>query len=178
MSRQGEFHGILAEFGDPEALLAAVRRARSLGYERLDAFTPFPVEGLAEELGLQTTPLPKVVFLGGALGAIIAVAIQVGMNVLNYPVPVGGRPLLSTPMFVVVTFELTILGAAIFAVLGMLALNRLPMPYHPVFNVPAFALASTDRFFLLVQEDSRFNRNDARGFVQELLPKGMWDVET
>ncbi|MBV8878931.1 MAG: DUF3341 domain-containing protein [Planctomycetaceae bacterium] len=179
MSRKGDYYGILAEFGDPETLLEAVRRARAAGYERLDAFTPFPVEGLAEELGLRSTAVPKVVFAGGLIGAIGGYLLQYGLNVVDYPINVGGRTLHSTPMFLIVTFELTILLAALAAVLGMLALNRLPMPYHPVFNVPDFVLASTDRFFIVLEAgDSRFDAAGARTFLQGLAPKGVWDVET
>lgn len=170
--------GVLAEFGDPEALLAAVRRAREAGCRRMDAFTPFPVEGLAEELGLRDTAVPAVVFVGGLIGAATGYLLQVGLNVLDYPINVGGRPLHSVPMFLVVTFELTILAAALAAVLGMLALNRLPMPYHPVFNVPGFALASTDRFFLLIEAaDPLFDPVRARRFLEGLGPKGVWDVD-
>lgn len=178
MTRHGKLHGILAEFSDPDALLEAVRKTRSAGYKGLDAFTPFPVEGLAEELGLRSAGVAPLVFLGGLLGAAGGYAMQVGLNVFDYPIDVGGRPLHSVPMFLIVTFELTILGAALAAVLGMLALNRLPMPHHPVFNVPDFALASTDRFFLLLEAaDPKFERETARRFLAGLGPKGVWDVE-
>jgi hypothetical protein len=179
MSRRGDLYGVLAEFGTPEELLAAARRARAEGYRRMDAFTPFPVEGLAEELGFQRTAVPMVVLAGGILGAVGGYVLQVALNVVDYPVNVGGRPLHSVPMFVIVTFELTILVAALFAVLGMLALNRLPMPYHPVFNVPEFALASTHRFFLVVEAgDPRFERARLREFLRGLQAKEVWDVDT
>ena len=169
--------GLLAEFGDQDALLEAARRARAEGYSHLDAYTPYPVDGLAEELGFRTTRVPLVVLIGGILGGAGGYLLQVWLNVWNYPLNVGGRPLNSVPSWIIVTFELTILGAALFAVLGMLALNGLPMPYHPVFNVPEFALASTNRFFLLIEAaDSRFDRLLTREFVARLGPKGVWDV--
>lgn len=179
MSRRGDFHGFLAEFGDGESLLAVVRHLREEGFRRMDAFTPFPVEGLAEELGFRKTGLPRIVFAGGVLGAVGGYLMQYWLNVRDYPINVGGRPLHSAPMFLVVAFELTILVAALAAVLGMLALNRLPMPYHPVFNVPAFALASTDRFFLVVEAaDPRFDRDRLRRVLLDLSAKGVWDVAT
>jgi hypothetical protein len=160
-------------------LLEAARRAREAGYDRMDAFTPFPVEGLAEELGFRRTAVPLVTLVGGILGAVGGYFLQVALNVLDYPINVGGRPLHSVPMFLIVTFELTILVAALFAVLGMLALNRLPMPYHPVFNVPAFALASTNRFFLVIEStDPRFDRGPTREFLKSVAAKEVWDVET
>jgi len=179
VSRRGDVYGLLAEFGDPDRLLEAVRRAREAGYERMDAFTPFPVEGLAEELGFHRSAVPAVVLAGGLLGGAGGYLLQVGLNVIDYPINVGGRPIHSAPMFIIVTFELTILVAALFAVLGMLALNKLPMPYHPVFNVPDFALASTNRFFLAIEAtDERFDAARTREFLQGLGAKGVWDVET
>lgn len=179
MSRRGDVYGLLAEFGDPESILEAVRRAREAGYRRMDAFTPFPVEGLSEELGFHRSAVPAVVLTGGLIGAVGGYLLQYWLNVLDYPINVGGRPLHSAPMFVIVAFELTILAAALFAVLGMLALNKLPMPYHPVFNVPDFALASTNRFFLAIEAaDGRFDPVGTREFLQALGPKGVWDVET
>jgi hypothetical protein len=179
MSRRGDRYGVLAEFGSPGELLEAARRARAEGYRRMDAFTPFPVEGLAEELGFRRTAVPMVALVGGILGAVGGYLLQVALNVVDYPVNIGGRPLHSAPMFVIVTFELTILAAALFAVLGMLALNGLPMPYHPVFNVPEFALASTNRFFLVVEAaDPRFELARLREFLRSLPAKEVWDVET
>jgi hypothetical protein len=176
--RHSGLHGLLAEFGDQEALLDAARRVRVQGYTFMDAYTPYPVEGLAEELGFRTTRVPLVVLIGGLLGASGGYFLQVWLNVLDYPINVGGRPLNSIPSWIIVTFELTILCAALFAVLGMLALNGLPRPYHPVFNVPEFALASTNRFFLAVEaRDPRFDARSTREFLESLGPKGVWDVE-
>jgi hypothetical protein len=176
--RHSGLHGLLAEFGDQDALLEAARRIRATGYTFVDAYTPYPVDGLAEELGFRTTRVPLVVLVGGILGAVGGYFLQYWLNVLNYPINVGGRPLNSIPAWVIVTFELTILTAAIFAVFGMLALNGLPRPYHPVFNVPEFALASTNRFFFAVDaRDPRFDPKDTRRFLESLGPKGVWDVE-
>jgi hypothetical protein len=176
--RHSGLHGLLAEFGDQEALLDAARRVRVQGYSFVDAYTPYPVEGLAEELGFRTTRVPLVVLVGGILGACGGYFLQVWLNVLDYPINVGGRPLNSIPSWIIVTFELTILTAALFAVLGMLALNGLPRPHHPVFNVPEFALASTNRFFLAVEaRDPRFDPRSTREFLEGLGPKGVWDVE-
>jgi hypothetical protein len=177
--REPRLFGLLVEFGNQEALLEATRRIRASGYEKLDAYTPYPVEGLAEELGFRSTKVPLVVLTGGILGGGGGYFLQYWLNVLDYPLNVGGRPVNSIPSWVIVTFELTILTAAIFAVLGMLALNRLPMPHHPVFNVPEFALASTNRFFLAVEAaDPRFDPEGTRDFLSSLGPKGVWDIET
>lgn len=175
---QPRLYGVLAEFGDEAGLLRAARESRAAGYVRLDAYTPYPVEGLAETLGFHTTRVPLLVLLGGLLGGAGGYALQVWLNVWDYPINVGGRPLNSVPSWIIVTFEMTILGGALFAVLGMLALNRLPMPYHPVFNVPAFALASTSRYFLVVEAaDPRFERAAVRSLLERLEAKGVWDVE-
>ena len=139
---QPGLYGLMAEFEAPEALLEAARRAYVTGYRHMDAYSPFPVEGLAAAIGFQRTQLPLVVLLGGIIGGVGGFLLQYYAAVIDYPLNVGGRPLNSWPAFIPVTFELTILMAALFAVLGMLALNGLPMPYHPVFNVPRFALAS------------------------------------
>ena len=171
--------GVLAEFGEEERLLHAARRARAAGYTRMDAYTPYPVEGLAEALGFEKTRVPLLVLVGGILGGLGGYGLQVWLNYWNYPINVGGRPINSIPSWIIVTFELTILGAAVFAVLGMLGLNRLPMPHHPVFSVPEFALATTNRFFLAIEaEDPRFDLGQVREFLQNLGPKGVWDIET
>jgi hypothetical protein len=141
--------GFLGEFDTVEDLVAAVRAAKRAGYKRLEAYTPMPVEEVIEELG-HGNRLPLVVLIGGLVGAVLGFSLQYYASVIAYPVNVGGRPLNSWPSFIVITFEMTILCAALSAVLGMLALNGLPQPYHPVFNVPMFALASRNRFFLLI----------------------------
>jgi hypothetical protein len=143
--------GLLAEFETADAVLAAARGLHAEGYRRMDAYTPFPVEGLADALGFHRNRLPAVVLAGGLLGGAGGYLLQAYAAVLDYPLNVGGRPLHSWPAFIPITFELTILCAALAAVLGMLGLNGLPMPYHPVFAVERFEHASRDRFFLLVE---------------------------
>lgn len=173
-----ELHGLLAEFATPVELLEAARRAHADGYRRMDAYTPLPVEGLAEALGFGATRLPWVVLAGGLLGGFGGLAMQYWMNAVDHPLNVGGRPEASWPAFVVIAFELTILCASLAAVLGMLAMNGLPMPYHPVFNVPRFALATRDRFFLCIEaRDPRFDRDATRAFLQGLKPHEVSDVE-
>ena len=138
MATTSSSYGLMAEFNSPEALLEAVRKCYAAGYRRMDAYSPFPVEHLAEALGFHRTRLPLLVLIGGIVGCAGGFYLQYWTSVVDYPLNVGGRPLNSWPSFVIVTFELTILCAALSAVLGMLALNGLPMPYHPVFNVSRF----------------------------------------
>jgi hypothetical protein len=169
--------GLLAEFHDANALVEAAARVREAGYRRIDAYTPFPVEGLAELLGFHERKLPLLVLFGGLAGCAAGYGLQYWVSVIAYPLNVGGRPLHSWPAFIPVTFEMTILAAAFTAVLGMLALNGLPMPYHPVFNVPRFALASRDRFFLLIEAtDPRFHPEETRRFLKGLGPREVSDV--
>lgn len=173
-----DVYGLMAEFDEATELLEAAKRARDEGYHRLDAFSPFPVEGLSPVVGLPHTSLARIVFAGGVLGGIVAIGMQYYATVIDYPINVGGRPLNSWPMYVPVTFELVILFAGIAAVLGMLALNGLPMPYHPVFNVPAFKEASRERFFLLIMaEDPDFEYEKTWRFLQSLQPLEVHVVE-
>src|SRR5262249_29228963 len=148
MSDRPPIYGLLAEFDEANALVAATRRAHEAGFRRMDAYSPFPIEELSDALGLRKTRLPLLWLVGGLLGGGGGYLLPSWTAPARHPINVGGRPLSSWPAFIPVTFELTILGASLFAVLGMLALNGLPMPYHPVFNVPRFALATRDRFFL------------------------------
>jgi hypothetical protein len=172
-----ELFGLLAEFDDPAGVLAAARQAHRAGYRRLEAYSPFPVHGLAEALGKRPTRLPLITLLGGLLGGLGGYALQYWVSVVNYPFNVGGRPPHSWPAFLPVVFELAVLGAAVFSVLGMLALNGLPMPYHPVFNVPQFKLASRDRFFLSIQaDDPQFEREATRTFLDELHPLAVHEI--
>jgi Protein of unknown function (DUF3341) len=177
VNKETPIYGMLAEFDNPDELLQAVRRTRAAGYRKMDAYTPFPVEHLSEELGFHQTALPLLVFIGGLAGCVGGFALQYWISAINYPLNIGGRPLNSWPAFIPVTFELTILVAALSAVLGMLALNRLPMPYHPLFNSPRFALASRNRFFLCIESvDRKFNREETAKFLSELNPKGVSEV--
>src|SRR5712691_4252077 len=169
MHTPSSLYGVLAEFSTPDELLAATRGARQAGYRQMDAYTPFPVEGLAEALGFQRTGLPFLVLLGGIVGGVGGYVMQYWMAAIDYPLNVGGRPLHSWPAFIPVTFELTILVAALAAVLGMLALNGLPMPYHPLFNMRRFVLATHDRLMLCIEaRDQKFDAEGTRRFLEAL----------
>jgi hypothetical protein len=178
MSVRPSIYGLLAEFGDPNALVTATRQAYEKGYRRLDAYSPFPIEELSEAIGFRKTRLPLIVLIGGVLGCATGFGMQYYSAVISYPLDVGGRPLDSWPAFIPITFELTILGAALSAVLGLLALNGLPMPYHPVFNVPSFALATRDRFFLCIEAiDPAFDRAETAGFLRGLGAREVTEVD-
>jgi hypothetical protein len=171
--------GLLAEFESPEELLSAAQRAREAGYRRTDAYTPFPIHGLSDAMGFRPTKLPLVVLAGGLIGCLTALGMMWYSATIHYPLNVGGRPFASWPAFIPITFELTILGASFAAVLGMLGLNGLPMPHHPVFNVPGFALASRNRFFLCIQsDDPKFDLNATRQFLEGLGPNKVSLVAT
>ncbi len=172
-------YGLMAEFASPEALLAACRGAYAEGFRRMDAYTPFPIEGLAEAIGFRRTKVPLIVLMGGILGCLGGFYLQYWVAVIDYPINVGGRPLNSWPSFIPVTFELTVLIAALFAVFGLLALNKLPMPYHPVFNVPSFELASRNRFFLCIEaSDPKFDLEQTSKFLQGTGAQGVHEVES
>lgn len=163
--------GLLAEFESPEELLSAAQLAHGEGFRRVDAFSPFPIEGLSEALGKSGTRVPLLVFTGAAVGAIIGYLLQYYCAALAYPLNVGGRPLNNWPAFIPVTFKMTVLLGALSAVIGMHFLNGLPMPYHPAFNVPRFALASRDRFFLLIESsDRQFDLETTKTFLLSLEP--------
>jgi len=165
-------YGLMAEFDNPQDLVDAARRARAEGYRNMDGYSPFPVEGLADALELGGTRVPLIVLIGGLIGAAAGYSMQYYLMAVDYPVNIGGRPYHSWPAFIPVTFEMTVLVAGLFAVLGMLALNGLPMPYHPVFNVPRFALASRDRFFLCIEAaDPKFDPEHTRRFLESLAPR-------
>jgi hypothetical protein len=167
-----KYYGLLAEYTDPEDLIAAAKRAHAEGYRNMDAYTPFPVHGLSDAIGFKKTKLPAIVLCGGLTGAICGFGMQYIANVWHYPINIGGRPLNSWPAFIIPTFEMTILFSAFSAVLGMLALNGLPQPYHPLFNVPAFELASRSHFFLTIEAtDPKFNIDTTRQFLEALSPK-------
>lgn len=177
MQARAPLYGLLAEFRQPEDLLEAAHRAYAAGYRRMDAYSPLPVEGLAEAIGFQKTRLPLVVLLGGMVGCLGGFFMQYYASVLDYPLNIGGRPLNSWPSFVPVTFEMTILLAALAAVFGMLALNGLPMPYHPVFHVERFALASRDHFFLCIEAiDPQFDPEATRHFLAGIGAQEVTDV--
>jgi len=170
-------YGLMAEFDNPTALVEATTRARLHGYRAMDAFTPIPIHELDEALGLRRTRLPRLVLLGGILGGTAGFSLEYWASTIAYPMNIGARPFNSWPQFIPVTFETTVLGAALTCFIGMWALNKLPMPYHPVFNVPAFDRASRDRFFLCIEAtDPRFDAQSTRAFLESLHPVGVSDV--
>jgi hypothetical protein len=171
-------YGLMAEFETPTDVVAAARRVHEEGYRRIDAFSPYPIEELSEAIGVHKTNMPTIVLIGGIIGLVAGYLMQYYTHVIDYPLNVGGKPFHSWPQFIPITFETTVLGAALAAVFGMLALNGLPEPYHPVFNTPNFALASRDRFFLLVEaRDPKFDREQTAAFLRTLGPREVTDVE-
>jgi hypothetical protein len=171
-------YGLVAEFEDPNTLVAASRRAVQEGYRRLDAYTPFPIEELHEALGIHHTWVPLIVLVSGLIGDASGFGLATWVSTVANDFNVGGRPYFSWPAFIPPTFETTVLFAAFGAVLGMLALNRLPMPYHPIFNVPRFALATRDRFFLCIEaDDPKFDLDATRRFLESFNPREVTEVE-
>jgi hypothetical protein len=171
-------YGLLAEFRTGAEVVAAARGVREAGYRRVDGYSPFPIEELSEALHFHKSHLPKIVLGGGILGAFAGWALQYWSSVIAYPLNIGGRPFNAWPAFIVPAFETTILFAAGSAVLGMLALNGLPQPYHPVFNAPRFALATRDRFFICVEAtDPRFDRAETRTLLERLGASEVSEVE-
>ena len=170
-------YGLMAEFETPGELVAAATKARLAGYRQMDAYSPIPVEALDEALGLKRSKLPLLVLLGGIAGGIGGFGLEAWASTTAYPMNIGGRPLLSWPQFIPVMFETTVLGAALTCFIGMWALNKLPQPYHPVFNAPAFARASSDRFFIVIETaDPRYSSDGTRQFLDGLHPVGVHDV--
>lgn len=168
----------MAEFDSPEALTECVKLARRAGYRCMDAYTPFPVEGLAKDLGLPRSPIPWIVFVGAVIGALTGAVMQYYSAVYDYPLNIGGRPLNSWPMFVMVTFELTVLFGGLSGAIAMLAINGLPKPHHPLFNVDRFERASQDGFFLCIEAtDPRFDPDRTWRFLEELKPEGLYAVQ-
>lgn len=173
-----KLYGLMAEFESPQELVDATRKTREAGFSKIDAYSPYPIEALTEALDIHDRKLPAVVLGGGILGGLCGYALCYWTTVVNYPLNVGGKPFHSAPAFIVPTFETTILFAAFAAVLGMLGLNGLPMPYHPVFNAPRFALASRDRFFLCIEAaDPKFDHDATWTFLTTLGSKVVMDVE-
>jgi hypothetical protein len=178
--RQGApaLYGIMAEFDNPSDLVAAARRTYQEGYRRINGYSPYPIEELSEAIGFTHTSLPLIVLIGGILGAVGGFFMQYWMEVIDYPLNVGGKPFNSWPAFIPITFECTVLVASFAAVLGMLALNKLPQPYHPVFNAPNFALATRDKFFLVLEaNDPKFKHGEATQFMKTLGAMDVNDVE-
>lgn len=170
-------YGLAAEFDSPAALVQAARLAHEAGYRRVDAYAPFPIEGLPEALGFHRTKMPLLILIGGITGAVSAFALQYYCAVISYPINVAGRPLNSWPSWIPVIFELTVLIASLTAVFGLLALCGLPMPYHPLFHVPRFSRATRDAFFLCIEAaDPRFERTATRDFLTGLNPREVSEV--
>ncbi len=171
-------YGLLAEFDTPTELVNAANKIREAGYKKTDAFSPFPLHEIDEALGVKRSILPFMVLGGGVTGLLTGLGLTYFVHVLEYPIVVGGRPFFSLPSFIPPMFELTILFASFTAVFGMLFLNGLPQPYHPVFNVPRFSLATREKFFLLIErKDANFDYEKTKSFMQSLNPQEVFDVE-
>lgn len=171
-------YGLMAEFDTPEALVDAAAKAHNAGYRKMDAYSPMPIEELHHAMHLPHSKLPLLVLAGGIAGCIGGFGLMVYIAVITYPLNVGGRPFYSWPSFIPITFETTVLAAALTAVVGMLLLNGLPQPYHPVFNAPRFASASRNRFFLCIEaDDPQFDLKDTRRFLESLRPNDIAEVE-
>ncbi len=173
-----KIYGLLAEFDTPTQLVDAANKIREAGYKKTDAFSPFPLHEIDEALGIKRSILPFLVLGGGIVGLMSGIGLQVFVHVIDYPIIVGGRPYFSLPSFIPASYELTILLAAFTAVFGMILLNGLPQPYHPVFNVPRFALATREKFFLLIEsKDTKFDYDETRNFMENLNAQEVFDVE-
>lgn len=171
-------YGLMAEFDTATELVDAARKVRDAGYKKTDAFSPFPLHEIDEALGIKRSILPFLVFGGGILGLLTGLGLQYFTSVIEYPIIVGGRPHFSLPAFIPPAYELTILFASFTAVFGMIFLNGLPQPYHPVFNVPRFALATREKFFLLIEaKDPKYDYEETKSFMQGLNPQEVFDVE-
>ncbi len=176
--KSSRVYGLMAEYDNPRDLLAAAESAYAQGYRQMDAYSPMPVHGLAEAIGFRRTRLPLLVLLGGLAGCAAGFGMQWVVETIVYPLNVGGRPYNSWPSFIPITFEVTVLFAALTAVLGMLALNGLPMPHHPVFNAERFALATHDHFYLCIEaRDPKFDPHHTRRFLQGTHAKEVFEVE-
>jgi hypothetical protein len=170
-AQPAKLYGLVAEFEDPDDLLAAAHKAHEAGYRRMDAYSPFPIEELSEAIGFHHTRMPAVVLAGGLTGATFGFLMQYIAVGLDYPLNIAGRPLFSWQSFVPITFECMILFASFAAVLSWILMNGLPRPYHPIFNAPNFERATQDRFFLCIEaRDPQFNRQGTRQFLESLGP--------
>ena len=170
-------YGLMAEFENVNDAITAAQSAYSAGYRKMDAYSPFPVEELSEAIGFHKNGVALICLIGGLLGCTGAFTLQWWINTISYPINIGGRPLNSWPSFIIVTFEMTILFSGLSAVFGMLALNGLPMPYHPNFNVPQFDRASKDRFFLVIfSSDKNYEATRTRQFLEGLKPISVAEV--
>jgi hypothetical protein len=170
-------HGVMAEYDSGQALVDAARKTMAQGFTRVEAYSPVPIEDLNTIIHKTRTVLPKLVLAGGLTGMATGFALQYWASVIEYPMNVGGRPYATWPAFVVPSYELTILFSSLAAAIGMFALNGLPQPYHPVFNVERFSMASSDKFFLVIESaDPRFDHAGTTRFLQDQGAKGVYDV--
>jgi hypothetical protein len=170
-------YGLMAEFDSAQELVAAAHKTHAAGYQKMDAYSPFPIEGLADAIGFHKNSVAFLVLVGGIIGGLSGYALQYWVSTIAYPLNIGGRPNHSWPSFIIVTFEMTILFAGLAAAFGMLALNGLPQPYHPVFNVAAFAKASDNKFFLVVfSTDPKYDGARTREFLKGLAPRAVSEV--
>lgn len=177
MDERKTLYGVMAEFDSPKELVAATRAAREAGFTRMDGYSPFPIHEMDHALGIKRTILPYLIFTAGILGGAGGFFLQYWTHAINYPLNVGGRPYLSIPSFIPITFECIVLAASLTAVVGMILLNGLPQPYHPVFNAPRFALASRDKFFLAIESsDPKFDYDETMQFLQNLNAREVFDV--
>ncbi len=173
-----EIYGLMAEFESPEAMLDAAKKTYAAGYRRMNAYSPFPIEGMSDAIGFHERKLPWIVLGGGLIGCLTGFGMQYYAAAVSYKMNIGGRPFNSWPSWIPVTFEMTVLVAVFSAVLGMLALNGLPQPYHPVFNVPRFALASRNRFFFAIEaDDPQFHREATKKFLEDLSQHEVYEIE-
>jgi hypothetical protein len=169
--------GMLAEFETADGLIAATRRAREAGYTRMDGYSPYPVGEVADELGFPRSEIGAVMFIGGLLGALCGFCMMSWVSAYEYPINVAGKPLISWPMFIPITWELLVLTASLSGVIGLFALCGLPEPYHPLFNVPQFARATKDRFFLAIEAtDPKFDAAGTKAFLGGLNPASVEEV--
>jgi hypothetical protein len=172
-----QLHGYMAEFSDADELLAAARAIHRAGYRKVDAYTPYPVDDLADSLGHRFTAIPFIVLIGGIMGGLGGYFLQWYAMAYDYPLNIGGKPLNSWPMYIPVTFELTILCASLAGFLGFIILNKFPQPYHPVFNAPEFEFVSRDKFMLCISsDDPKFDRNKTRRDLSALRPDNLIEV--
>ena len=170
-------YGLMAEFNSSTELVNATKAAYAAGYRKMDAYSPFPIEEAAEALGLHKTRVPLIVLVGGLFGGLGVYALQYWINVISYPLNIGGRPWHSWPAFIVPTFEMTVLFGGLAGVFGMFALNGLPMPHHPVFNVERFSAVTRNKFFLVIEAaDAKFDLVRTQEFMQSLKPLSIEEV--
>ena len=170
-------YGLMAEYETADGLVAATKAARLAGYSQMDGYSPYPIGEVADELGFPRSEIGAIMFVGGLLGASTGFLIQYYLNGIDYPLNVGGKPFFSWPMFMVITWELLVLTAAVSGVIGLFAMSGLPQPYHPVFNVPAFDRASRDRFFLVIEAtDPKYDAAETKAFLAGTSPASVAEV--